>query len=342
MVAPNVAEISFAKQTAKGSAASADAHRLLLAGGDQPHPMVAEDWYQETTGQRMLYDRYVSAAHVEGAPQFYVMPKYMVEILRGCLGSLSSSGASAPYTHTITPALTQPFYTFWRKLSTLVYEKFVDSKIKSVVIHGESGSPLTFTVTILGITPLYKTSGAYATEVTATKELTNRFLHYDGAGALLVEGTAVASINSFDITIENNDTVEPGDSLTPNDISEGGLEVTVRASQLFTAAALRNRLYYASATPSDNAAITNAVLELAGSPAGLQFTFTRVAAAPGPEISLAIAIPRVSVEPFEVQPTTAPSPGLRADITYHAHMPANDSAPITITVKNASAAGVYP
>lgn len=342
MVAPNVAEIAFAKQAAVGTAESAADHRLLLAGGDQPHPMLTTEWYEETTGQRMLYDRYVSEAHVEGAPQHYVMPSSMVELIRGALGAISSSGASAPYTHVLTPAATQPWYTVWRKLSTLVYERFTDCKVKSIVIHGESGRPLTITVNWLGITPQFKTSAAYATEVTVSAEKTNRFLHYDGAGALLVEGVAVASINSFDLTIENNSTAEAGDSLTPNTISEGGLDVTLRASQLFTAASLRNRLYYEGASPSDNAAIANDVLELAGSPTGIQFTWTRVAAAPGPEVSLVVAIPRMSVEPFEVQPTTAPSPALRADVTYHAHQPADDSAAITITAKNASAPAVYP
>lgn len=341
MVAPNVAEIAFAKQSAAGTPNTTAAHRLLMAGGDQPHPMVTQDWYTETTGQRMLYDRYVSEAHVEGAPQHYVMPASAVELIRGALGAIASVGSGAPYTHTITPAATQPWYTVWRKLSTLVYERFTDCKVKSIVIHGESGRPLTITVNWLGITPQRKTAGVYATEVAVTAEKSNRFLHYDGAGALMVEGVAVASINSFDITIENNSTAEAGDSLTPNTISEGGLEVTVRASQLFTSAALRDRLYYASSSPADNAAITNTLLELTNTPP-LQFTFTRVAAAPGPEVSMAISVARVSVEPFDVTPTAAPSPALRADVTYHAHMPANDSAPITVVVKNASAAAIYP
>lgn len=332
MVAPNVAEIAFAKQSAKGTPNTTAAHRLLMAGGDQPHPMVTQDWYQETTGQRMQYDRYVSEAHVEGAPQHYVMPASIGELIRGALGSISSSG-TAPTTHTITPAATLPWYTVWRKLSTLVYERFTDCKVKSIVIHGESGRPLTVTVTWLGITSQRKTSAVYATEVTVTKEVTNRFLHYDGAGALLVEGVAVASINSFDLTIENNATAEAGDSLAPNDISEGGLDVTLRASQLFTSAALRDRLLYANASPADNAAITTTLLELSSTPP-IQFTWTRVAAG-GPEVSLAVALARVSVEPFEVQPTTAPSPALRADITYHVQQPANDSAALTVTLKNA-------
>lgn len=340
MVAPNVAELAFAKQTAKGSAAATAAHRLLLAGGTLPHESITNAWFEETTGQRMRYDRYVQEAHIEGEPQYHVMPVSLVELLRGALGTIVTTGIADPYTHTITPALTQPWYTFWAKLSTLVYRKNVDAKIKSIVIHGESGQPLTITVNLLGVSPLALTQATYDTQAGATaKELTFRFRHYDGAGALLVEGVAVASINSFDITIENNSNIEQGDSLTPHDVSEGGLEVTVRASQLFTSADLLNRIGYGAASPADNAAVVNNVLELAGTPSGLQFTWTRQGT---PERSLRIAIPRVSVNPFFVQPSTSPSPALRADITYMAHQPADDSAAITATVKNGSAAAVYP
>jgi hypothetical protein len=338
-----VGELAFTKQSAKGSASSTAGHRMLIAGGDTPHPILTEAWFEETTGARMGQDRYISETHVEGAPPLHVMPSAMVELFRGCLGSINSAGVGAPYTHTITVAATLPYYTFWRKTPTPEYEKFVDCKIKSIQLHGASGEPLVMTVNLLGLTSLRKTSAVYASEAGGTGlESTYRFLHYDGAGALLVEGAAVTSIDSFDITIENNSTAELGDSIGPNDVTEGGLDITVVANQLITSPNLRDRLFYGGTSPADNAVITNTLLELAGSPTGLQFTWTRVAAAPGPEISLQIAIPRVSVDPFDIEPTTAPSPALRAQITYHALQPAGNATPVTIVAKNGFAAGIYP
>jgi hypothetical protein len=336
MVASNIADLRFAFQSGQGVPAVASAFGLYLAGGDQPRPVRTDDSFAETSATRMRSDRYVSEVHAEGAPQFYVMPKSAGALLYGVLGGKSVVGAADPYTHTIIPAATTPWMTFWRMLGNLIYERFADCKIKSVVIHGESGRPLTITATILGLAPAYKT----AAETTAAIEITQRFMHYDGAGALLVEGVAVASIRSFDITIENNSATVPGDSVTPQDVSEGELVITARATQLFRSAApstvaLRNRLYYGSATPADNAAVANAVLELAGSPAGLQFTFTRVAAAPGPERSLKLAIPRVQVQAFDPAPTTGNDP-LTADITYSGLQPAAGAA-ITATLLNGQA-----
>ncbi len=340
-VPPNVGELAFSKQSAKGSASSTAGHRLLIAGGEQPHPVLTEAWFEETTGARMGQDRYISETHVEGSPPLHVMQTSMVELFRGVLGTIGSAGGSAPYTHTITVGATLPYYTFWRKTPTPEYEKFVDCKIKSIVLHGESGAPLTITVELLGLTSLRKTAGVYATEAGATTlESSFRFLHYDGAGALLVEGAAVTSIDNFDITIENNSTAEPGDSIGPNDVTEGGLDITVVANQLITSPNLRDRLFYGGTSPADNAVITNTLLELAGSPTGLQFTWTR--ATSPTEVSLRVAIPRVSVDPFDIEPTTAPSPALRAQITYHALQPAALATPITITCKNGSAAGIYP
>jgi Phage tail tube protein len=331
MVASNIADVRFGIQAAKGTPLAASTQGLYLAGGTPPRPMRTEEAFAETTSLRMRSDRYVSEVHSEGAPQFYVMPKSIGALIYAALGGKSVTGAGDPWTHTIIPAASTPWLTFWRMIGNLLYGRFSDCKVKTLVIHGESGKPLTVTATIIGMTPVHKT----AAETTAPIEVTQRFMHYDGAGALMVEGAAVASIRNFDITIENNSATVPGDSLTPNDVSEGELVVTVRATQLFTAASLYNRLFYGSASPADNAAAINAVLELAGAPAGLQFTFTRVAAAPGPERSLQIAVPRVQAQPFEVTPSTGNEP-LTADITYMALQPAAGAA-ITAILKSGAA-----
>lgn len=333
MVASNIGNLRFAIQSAKGTPAAASAFGLFLAGGDLPSARRGQDSFAETTAARMRGERYVTEVHGEGSPQHYVSPKAIGALLYGVLGAKSVTGAGDPFAHVFVPASSTPWFTLWRNAFDMIQERLADAKLKSLVIHGESGRPLTATANWLALTPQHKT----AAEVTAPIETTQRFMHYDGAGAFLVEGVPVASIRSFDLTIENNSAVVPGDSLSPADISEGELAVTCRVTQLFLTATrdLRNRLFYGGATPADNAAVVAAILELAGAPAGLQFTFTRVAAAPGPERSLVLAVPRVAVEPFDPQPTTGNDPAT-AEITFTALQPAAGAA-ITATLKNGQA-----
>lgn len=332
MVAANRADIAFALQTAKGAAASASVYRTYMTGGRQPGQSRTQEDFEETTGDRMRSGSYVSGAHVEGNPVIFAMPKSLAAILYAVLGGIVTSGASDPYLHTLTPASTLPYLTFWRWLGDLLFEKSVDCKITQVVIHGESGKPITITATIQGLSPTSQT----AHETTVAVEAAQRFMHYDGAGALQVEGTAVAHIRSFDLTINNNGQIIPGDALTPYDVAETLLEVTLRTTQLVVAASLWNRIHYGSASPSANTVPSPDPLVLAGSPAGIDFKWTRVAASPGPERSFEILIPNVVAMPFDIEPATGPEP-LTQEVTYKAYQPSS-GASITAKVKNGAAA----
>lgn len=324
----NIADMPFALQSAKGSAASASQWRLWLAGGSAPHSVMTKEDFVETTGGRMLSDAYVSSAHVEGAPDLFLMPVSAVPLLYGVLGGKAVSGSGDPYTHTLTVASSVPYFTFWQMLGSGKFEKFTDCVITGLKIHGESGKPLVITPRIMGLSPSYLA----AAEATASVEKTNRFLHYDGSAALKVEGTAVASMRSFDIDIDNGAAMIPGDSLTPNDVSVGRLSIVVTATMLISDFDLWERLMYASSSPSGGDAVTKTPLELAGSPAGLSFTWTRVATTR----ILTCAIPRVQVDPFDDQPDVSGNPLVRT-VTYRAYAPTDGSTPITATMKNATA-----
>lgn len=325
MVAANIANVAWAIQGSKGSPASSSTHRIYLAGGDQPHSETVKEDFEETTGGQMRSDSYISQVSVAGAPEMFVMSDMIGSLLYAVLGAKAVSGASDPYTHTFTASTSLPYLTFWRMLANSLFEKFADCKVVGLRIHGESGKPLRVTPRILGLSPSFLT----AAEATATIEITNRFLHYDGSGALLVEGSAISSISSFDIDIDRGGALQPGDSLTPFDVTESLFGITVTTDQLVSDMALWNRMHYGSASPSNAAVPTSAPLELAGSPAGLEWTWTRVASTR----TLKIAIPRVQVEPFDQQPTTGADP-LRRQVTYKAFAPSGGGSPLTATLKN--------
>lgn len=325
MVAANIADIAWAVQGSKGSGASSSVFRCYLAGGDQPHSETVKEDFEETTGGQMRSDSYISQVSVAGSPEMFLMPDMIGSLLYGILGAKSVSGASDPYTHIFTAATSLPYWTFWRMLANGLFEKLTDCKIVGLRIHGESGKPLRVTPRIMGLSPSFLT----AAEATATLEKTNRFLHYDGSGALLVEGAAAASISSFDIDIDRGGALQPGDSLTPTDVTESLFNITVTTDQLVSDFALWNRLHYGSASPSNAAAPTSSPLELAGSPAGFEFTWTRVPTTR----TLKVAIPRVQVEPFDQQPSTGADP-LRRQVTYKAFAPTGGGSPLTATLKN--------
>lgn len=329
MVASNIADVAFAIQSAKGTPASVSAYRAYLHGGDQPHPNRVNADFEETTGSRIRSDRFVSTMDVAGAPVLYAMPLSLGALLYGVLGGKAVSGGGDPYTHTFTNAATLPYFTFWRMLANGLYEEFDDCVITHLNIHGEYGLPLTVTPTIMGLTPSYQTSA----EATAAIEKTNRFMHRDASAALLFEGSATPTrcTRMFDLDIDNGATVYGGDSLTPCDVTTGLLTATLAYETLLSDFALYNRLQYASATPADSAAVTDTVLELAGSPAGIDWKWTRVAASR----TLEVLLPRVLVEPFVDQPDIAGGPLVRT-VTLTAVQPASGSA-VTAKVLNAQA-----
>jgi Phage tail tube protein len=324
-VPSNIANVGWAWQSVKGTPAGASANRLWLSGGEQPHAETVKEDFEETTGLRMLQDAYISTAEGTGSPEHFVMPDSIGSLLYGVLGGQAITGAGDPWTHTLTPANTLPYGTVWRSIGQGLFERFTDCKLGHLKIHGESGKPLRVTPTWMGGTSAFLT----AEEVTAAIEKTNRYMHYDASAALKVEGTAVASIRSFDIDIDNGAQTVPGDSLGPNDTSEGRFTIEVAVVMLVADFQLYNRIHYGSATPSNLAPHTTSPLELAGSPAGLEFTWTRVAASR----TLKIAIPRVQVDPFSDQPAVDGNP-LTRSLTYRAYQPAAGNS-ITGTVLNA-------
>jgi hypothetical protein len=103
--------------------------------------------------------------------------------------------------------------------------------------------------------------------------------------------------------------------------------VQLALTKLFLATSLRNRKWYGSATPADHDAAVATILELGGSPS-VDFLFTRSATR-----TLEIQLPRLALDPFDMQPGTGNSP-LTETLTLNALEPAGATVPITVKVKN--------
>lgn len=327
MANQNTGIVRFAVQAAEGTAASASAYGIRMAGGSMPQVRSDDQVYREADGLQAPSKMFRAESWVEGSPEFHVYPKSIGALLYLILGGYSVSGASDPYTHSITPADEPPFGTLFTNMAGLYYEVLQDMRISQLVIRGTAGGLLTVAVTWVGKKGVFDSTE----ETTATPETTQIFRYYDARAALKVEGTAVATMRDYTLTINRNVSRQGGDDLHPAALDMGALDVTCQATMKVTSAALRNRIIYGGASPSDAAVVVKDVLEAAGSPAGLEFMHTRVATSPGPERSLKLAVPLVAVVPFEVPITTEPGQ-LYIPLQFQALKGGSDL--ITATVKN--------
>ena len=326
-------ELAFAKQTAQGTPATAAAFKVPLVGGTV-RPRRDINVLEETGDSRLRDIAYVSQVGIEGSPEYAIRPGALGLLLFGVLGSQAVSGAADPYEHTFVEADEQPWLTFWRRMhldgTNYLYEKFIDCRITQMVLTSEAGSPIRAGMTVMGLDPRALSSGDYATEVTVDQESGAPFMHYDGKGALTVDGVAVSSIERAVTTINNNNTFQQGDAVTGYDAAEGMLDVRVETTQKIIDAALYNQFHYGSATPTSGDEASPDVIELA---AGISFLWTRVPAAPGPERSLRIQGSRLQIQSVEgFEPNTGNDPIKRAS-TYALLRP-ESGAGLTATLKN--------
>lgn len=331
MVAQGVFSLAFAKQTAKGTAATTATYQVPLTGGNIMPARSTSD-VEETTTTRLRSQSFVENVSVEGEPEYAIRLPSLGLLLYGAMGAKAVTGAADPYTHTFTLANTQPWMTFWRMAADLVYERFVDVKT-NLTITSEAGQPVRASFSLQGLTNSSLTSATHTTAL-ASVILDNGdvLMHYDGAGAFQVEGTAVSSIERIALSINNNYTLQQGDSITGYDVSEGMRDITIETTQSITDAALYNRFHYGSASPSSGTAANVNVLELASS--GIDFKWTQVAASPGPERSLQVQATKLQVtEIGGWEPGTGNDP-YKQNVTYKVYQPAGGASGLTAILLN--------
>lgn len=336
MVAGNIADLSFALQAAKGTAASAGQHRTYLTGGGFG-PLREINDVEETSASRLRSTAFVGQVSVEGEPVMAVRPKMIGLLLYAAMGAKAVSGASDPYTHTFTLANTQPWMTVFRMLGGMLFERFTDVKVASLVFESGSGGILQVTATLLGLTPQSKTTA----EVTVQPETSEPFLHMDARSQLSFEGTPASRISQNRITIATGAEAQYGDSIIGDDVSEGMHEITIETEQFVSDFALWNRYHYGSASPADNAPATPTVIELGGGGLDIKYTKRQASgAAATPERSLQFTASRVQIsEMAAIEPNTDGSP-LARNVTYKVYQPAAGGSGLTAVLKNDQA--TYP
>lgn len=325
----NIADVAFAIQTAKGSAASASAFRVYLSGGSSIEPTKPPELSRAVTSGRIALSAYTPTVGAFGQPECFVRPISIGALLYAVLGAKAVAGASDPFTHTLTIANSRPWLTFWRSVGGVIFERFVDCRVSTLTIRSKAGEPVRADFTVLGISPRSRT----AAETTVAVEVADTFHHRHAAGALLVEGVAVAEIEEVTVQIDCGD--RPRDTLLSYGVKAGPItSISAQVTQRLVSTALWNRLNYGASSPANDAAAVGTPLELAGSPAGLRLTWTEQAS---PERSLRLDLPRLVLADYGgLNPSVRAQPLTQA-VTYRALKPASGSA-LTATLKNSRSA----
>src|SRR5689334_17580796 len=111
----NTAWLMFAKQTVKGTPATpatTTTYKLPFVDGSIG-PTREIDQLAETDASRDQGISYTKTGGVDGTPSVYVRDASIGGLLTYALGADAASGTTN-FTHTITPANTIPYVTFWR------------------------------------------------------------------------------------------------------------------------------------------------------------------------------------------------------------------------------------
>ena len=338
MPAGNTADISYAIQTAKGTAATTPVARTYITGGGIDPERTTAD-VEETASGRLRSDTYVQQSRAGGTPAFWVRPTMIVPLIQGVMGTRVTTGVADPYTHTMTLANTQPYMTFWKMLQALLFERFHDCKVAGLNFASEAGGLIRVESEIVGLNPSSQT----AANTTATPEAVTPFTHMDGKGQFKAEGVVIAQIRAAMVNIGGGADTWQGDGVTPDSVNEQMYDITIETEQNIIDYALWNRWHYGSATPANNAAPTPNVLEFTGVDA-IDFKWSKrdaVGVAATPARTIQFVATRVQVTEIGAAEPNTSGETLTRNVTYRVVQPTGATSGLTAVVNNGNAGTVY-
>jgi hypothetical protein len=252
---------------------------------------------------------------VEGSPEVGVRDKNIGLILLGVLGADAVTGTGPNYTHVLTPSNTLPYMTFWKGLSSTLYERYQDCQIGSATFSAEAGGVLTCAMGIQGLVPKRLTVDPMTTP--AIPMDSGALYNYNEVSVTL-GGGATSLIRSFELTIENNVTRQQTDDIVPYDVVPGIREVTLSFDMIFETLDEYNKFHYGGAAGTDpvpTIATTSAT-----------FTFSK-----GANNEIAFNLPSIAYTELSPEPDPGGDPIV---VSVAATAVRSGSPVVTATVKN--------
>lgn len=230
--------IGIARQASgKGTAATVPAFWHGVTGGKMVDFGVEQKEAEETTGLAAGVGEYRESISVGADYSFLLKPKLIGAYLQAILGGLVTTGASAPYTHTIKLADTVAYFTLFGKLDGEL-RTAADCKLDELKFEWDGNGPVKCNATWAGCTPAWAASLWTPTndETLATAVLagtSGNYFKYD------IDGTSPAAAKILGGSISLKRSVEAdiiSGSISPDDVNESALkaetELKVRAASL--------------------------------------------------------------------------------------------------------------
>jgi hypothetical protein len=313
----NTAWLMYQKQSVKGTAAAVAKATTIKSpySGGSISPTREFDQLAETDANRDQGVSYVKIGGVSGNPEVYVRDASIGAFLFYVLGADAVTGATN-YTHTITPAQSIPYVTFWNGLSETLYEQFKDCFVSSLEIKATAGSPLTATANILGREATRLTTDPSLTEAIP---LQSGYVYNYNNGTVTLAGGATALISSMDLTIDNNVTIQQTDNFIPYDVVVGQRQVSVSFDLIFETLAEYNKFHYGA---EGGTSVSNTIYTTSA-----DFQFDN-----GANNQVKLTLPTIAYEQFPVSPDPSGAP-IVASIRAVGQRPTSGSI-ITALVKN--------
>lgn len=215
--------VGFAKQTAKASGATTATFAHGIASGKpfDRQPELTED--NISTGNVMIGGANLSANNPGSEYETRMFAMSIGAYLYAILGGKAVSGSST-YTHVLSVAAAQPWFTTWGKLGSQWY-KTIDSKLVGLNIEITGAGVVKVSPKWLGCTPSKVTAPTITNDETAATPFAGAggTFQWDQDGSTL----ATAKIVSANVSIERaGDYEQIAASITPDNISDGGLKIT--------------------------------------------------------------------------------------------------------------------
>ncbi len=218
-----IAQVGFAKQTAKGTPATAPTYTLGLTGGTLGGAEIEEADLDTTWSTRGTMGRERLSVVPTADLDLLASPASIGLLLKLALGAETVTG-SGPYTHVITPGATIPYCTIFGTVGGGNKTAMSDSKIDSLELSWDKTGSVRVKVSAKGCEFDMATSWTVgSTGETVASGNTIR----PGGGTFSVNSSSVL-VTGGSIKIENN--VEPvisSASGRPGEVMEKDLKVTI-------------------------------------------------------------------------------------------------------------------
>lgn len=258
----------YAKQTTKGTAPAAALTRPRVVEGTELKANKKNGETSYVDGQKYSSPTTFtdSVGGEVGTVKLQVQPENGGLFAAQALGSDTVTGASVPYTHTITSAgTTQPWGTWWQRMGQAVgpaRQQFIDSKINKWTV--EAGADKKVLEYSLGLMALIA-GRTYATDPAKAEDTSDPFLFTESTGAIVFDGVTLTGVNGEIIDVDQGIDPFMGNSIAPTHLVDkrGKIERTINTIVDSDTLPLINKAIYGATAPAAGTDPVKAVYHVA-------------------------------------------------------------------------------